>query len=112
VEQPAFSGFARYKAVYEHTKDGTNTQAILVISDAAEGVEVFVNGKSLGIEITPPMRYDITKHLKPGQNERIIEVATTLERQCYPLLDQMGKAMAPVPSGESGLTGCASVFVK
>ena len=35
----------------------------------------------------------------------MIEVATTLERQCYPLLDGYRKMMAPVPTSGSGLTG-------
>ena len=76
-EQLTFSGFVRYMTKFsvDHT-DGL----CLVISDASEGVEVFVNGQSAGIQIAPPYRYDISAIAMQGENELIIEVATTLER--------------------------------
>lgn len=101
-EQPEFSGFVRYTATFEleHTAG-----LCLLITDAAEGVEVFVNGVSAGLQIVPPYRYDISALAKPGINTIAIEVATTLERKCYPLLDQMGKRLARKPCAGSGITG-------
>lgn len=107
-EQPEFSGFVRYTAHF--TADRTEGLT-LVISDASEGVEVFLNGQSLGIQVAPPFRYDLSKTAKAGDNELVIEVATTLERQCYPLIDGMRKMLVSAPSGTSGLSGTVTVFV-
>ena len=54
---------------------------LLEISDAHEGVEVFVNGTSLGIQIVPTYRYDLSSAVRDGEDELAIEVATTLERR-------------------------------
>jgi len=106
-ELPEFSGFVRYKTSFKtESTDGL----VLVIDDAAEGVEVFVNGKSAGIQIVPVYRFDISAFAKPGDNELVIEVATTLERKCYPMLDRMRKMMARVPCAGSGLTGTVKLY--
>lgn len=57
-ERPDFSGFARYESAFELPGPGRVT---LELTDACEGVEVFVNDKSAGIQIVPPFRYDLTK---------------------------------------------------
>jgi len=64
-----------------------------------------VNGSSLGIQIAPPFRYDLTGALTAGRNKLVIEVATTLERQAFPLLDDYGKAVTKPPVEKTGLTG-------
>ena len=66
-------------------------EGILEITDAYEGVEVFVNGKSLGIQVVPPYRYDLTEGLVKGTNELVIEVATTLERAMAQQPDIFGR---------------------
>ena len=107
IENPEFSGFARYETSIVFSGEGTVT---LEITDADEGVEVFVNGRSLGIEIAPPMRYDLSSHLIQGENLLAIEVATTLERQAFPLLDDYGKKVTCPPSGKTGLTGTVRLY--
>lgn len=70
-----FSGIIRYETDYfgkAHT---------LEITDAYEGVEVFVNGQSAGIQIVPPFSFDLRNLSQDGQNLLTIEVATTLERE-------------------------------
>ncbi|MBQ7839326.1 MAG: hypothetical protein IJ390_02405 [Lachnospiraceae bacterium] len=106
-EQPEFSGFARYESSIHISGNPTS---VLEITDAAEGVEVFVNGRSLGIQIAPPFRYDITDSLKDGENRIVIEVATTLERQSYPLLNAIGKMVTKPPTCKTGLTGAVRLF--
>ena len=107
VEQPEFSGFIRYETglVFDSEETG-----VLEITHAEEGVEVFVNGRSLGIQIAAPFRYDLTGFLWAGVNEIAIEVATTLERQSYPLLDEYGKNVTKEPFGKSGLTGTVLLY--
>ena len=75
-EDPIFSGFLRY----ETTVSLDGSPALLEIDYADEDVEVFVNDVSLGIQVAPPMRYDISAAVQPGENHIRIEVATTLER--------------------------------
>ena len=75
---PDFSGFIAYETRFTL---GKVSRALLEITDAHEGIEVFVNGENAGIEILPPYLFDITRLVKPGENTLRIEVATTLERE-------------------------------
>ena len=99
-EQPEFSGFVRYETHFSLEED---TALVLVITDAEEGVEVFLNGESAGIQIVPEYVYELSG--KQGENTLVIEVATTLERQCYPLLEGYRKMLAAPPREGSGITG-------
>ncbi|MDR0375556.1 MAG: hypothetical protein LBH85_07510, partial [Treponema sp.] len=102
-EMPEFSGFVKYKTKF--VAEDSQKYA-LVIDNASEGVEVFVNGNSAGIQIVPKYRFDISGLVKTGENELVIEVATTLERQCYGhITDPMMKQNTPQPSSEIGITG-------
>ena len=103
-EEPEFSGFVRYENRFEGEEAATY---ILEISDAYEGVEVFLNGKSLGIQIVPSYRYELSSYVKDGENEIAIEVATTLEREMAkypnPYAKYIGQEVKP--SSFSGITG-------
>ena len=70
-----FSGFIRYETCF------TGKAQMLEITDAYEGVEVFVNGRSAGIQVVPPYRFDLRTLTRDGENSLVIEVATTLERE-------------------------------
>ncbi len=107
-EQPKFSGFARYERSFQL---GKTAGAVLEISDAHEGVEVFVNGQSAGIQVAPPFRYDITGLVKEGENYLRIEVATTLERQVG-RRGLLGLLLTPKPSALSGITGEVALYVQ
>src|SRR5699024_6819669 len=78
LKYPEFSGFIRYEKEIEVS---SLKQASLIIEDAFEGVEVFVNDESVGIQVAPPFAFDISKQIKSGTNKLRIEVATTLERE-------------------------------
>jgi hypothetical protein len=108
-----FSGFIRYEKALEV---GGPVKAVLEITDAYEGVEVFVNGESLGIQVVPSFVYDLTDHLVLGKNTLTIEVATTLERQMSKdktsffrnlALGMRKKEMAP-----TGLTGEVRLYLE
>lgn len=105
-EMPKFSGVVRYER--EITLQKLPRQAQLVITDAHEGVEAFVNGKSQGIQIVPPFRFELTPHMRTGINDLRIEVATTLERENADLPDvtrmymSLGPKQPVCPSGISG----------
>lgn len=107
-EQPDFSGFVRYDNTIVLTKEdlpaGKEERILLEITDAYEGVEVFVNGESLGIQIVPSFVFDLTHRLHTGENLIRIEVATTLERAMYSVPDRMGRPK-PQPKDPSGING-------
>ena len=110
AELPEFSGFIRYESSF--TLDAPDSKVTLEITDAREGVEVFVNGKSAGLQIAPPYRYDLTALAVPGENTIAIEVATTLDRQCYGMnKDDVTFKMRGLtePTEPTGLTGTVTV---
>ena len=102
-EEPEFSGFARYENtyIYENTLD----PIILEITDAYEGVELFVNEQSLGIQVVPPYRYNLSSFLKEGENQICIEVATTLERETAKNPGIYLKAEEKTTLSPTGITG-------
>lgn len=109
LEKPKFSGFVRYETNFPG-KAGQET--LLEISDAEEGVEVFLNGQSLGIQIAPPFRYCLTDAIAEGENKLVIEVATTLERQTFPMLKGYSKLIATKPGSGTGLTGTVRLITR
>lgn len=76
-ENKKFAGVIRYETEIELTEE---EKAVLEITDAYEGVEVFLNGTSLGIQVVPAFLYDLTTAQKTGKNTLAIEVATNLGR--------------------------------
>ena len=90
-----FSGYIRYEATFKHPAQ------TLEITDAYEGVEVFLNGESLGIQVVPPFTYDLRGKVRDGENKLAVEVATTLERE-----NNKGKNGAP-----TGITGEIALYL-
>jgi hypothetical protein len=104
-EKPGFAGFARYeRSVILSAEQAAKSRMILEITEAYEGVELFVNGISAGIQIAPPFRYDAVSLVKAGENFLVIEVATTLERQIEPsgLAAMMASSKPKAPTGITG----------
>jgi hypothetical protein len=105
-ERPEFSGFVRYENTFLAQGD---EKLVLEITNAAEGVEVFVNGQSAGIQIVPPYVYNLSSLVKKGENPLAIEVATTLERESG------GKGFSSTSMGSSisslsGITGEVKLY--
>lgn len=105
-EMPLFSGFVRYEKEMELSLK-KEENLLLELTDAAEGVEVFVNGNSAGIQIPPFCRYDLTPFWREGRNVLCIEIATTLEREMSTLPNPMAAVMGGEqnPSSPSGING-------
>ena len=95
---PRFSGFVRYENTF--TINPGFKRAALTVTDAYEGVELFVNGVSLGLQIAPPFRYEITDVVRAGENTVVIEAATSLERE---------NASKDTPVCGSGVTGVCRI---
>lgn len=104
-EYPDFSGFVRYETVFEAQGQG---RCRLEITDADQcGIEVFLNGESLGIRVATPCRYDLSDFVKEGTNSLAIEVATTAERENAKNMAMKG--MPYTPKTKSGI--CDKVFL-
>lgn len=104
-EMPEFSGYVRYENRFEADK---SQEVSIEITDAAEGVEVFLNGISLGIQIVPEFVYDLSENIRQGINEIVIEVATTLERENAGIPDVTGEVKKAV--SKSGITGQVALW--
>ncbi len=76
-EEPGFSGFVRYET---HFRAQKGSRLTLTVTDASEGIEVFLNGRSAGLQYVPPYQFDLSGFLEDGHNTLIIEAATTMER--------------------------------
>ncbi len=100
--EPGFDGIVRYCTLFDYEQGEVD----LEITDAYEGVEVFVNGLSLGIQVIPGYRYRLTDCCRKGRNELIIEVATTLERT-GPVLQS---SSYPGKTGKTGITGAVNLY--
>lgn len=102
-EQPTFSGYVRYDNCFVAE---AGEKLVLEITDAYEGVEVWVNGINLGIQIVPVYLYDISGAVKEGKNTVRIEVATTLERE------QPDQTWVPETKSPTGINGVVKLWRK
>ncbi|OOM74217.1 hypothetical protein CLPUN_40990 [Clostridium puniceum] len=50
-------------------------------------MELWINNEYADMKICPPYIYYISKYLKKGENKICVEVATTLDRDCFTRLD-------------------------
>lgn len=69
------SGTLRYETIVKMTVNG---KTVLEIENAYETVEVFVNGRSAGVRLSKPYRFDLSEFLEDGKNKLAIEVTNTL----------------------------------
>ncbi len=102
-EHPDFSGFLRYETSFPATE---NEPLRLVIEDAQDSVEAFLNGESLGLQIVPPFEYELSGKLREGENQLAIEVATTAARDVNrQMKNPILKKVFPLVLRSIGLTG-------
>lgn len=109
-EEPLFSGFVRYEREYLHQ----GGEAVLEVTDAYEGAELFLNGESLGIQVAPPFRWPLDG-VKAGSNRLRLEIATTLERETSNLPNPMAAWLGQEPqepSCPSGINGRVRLWHK
>ena len=72
-----------------------------------EIAEVFVNGRSVGCQIVPPYRFDITEHVSQGTNR--LTVVTAAHRG-YAERDRLSACMVFEPTGLLGpVTLCEEI---
>ena len=110
-EQPKFSGWVRYTNRVDLDHIG---RTVLVITNAYEGVEVFVNGVSAGVQVVPTYRFDISDLIRKGDNEIVIEVSTTLERERAAAKNRtiQERLMQAKNPASTGITGTAHIYME
>jgi hypothetical protein len=73
-----FSGFACYETTF--VLDSPKA-LILEISNASGGLEVFMNGETLGLQKKSPCYYDLSSLTRKGKNYLAIEVAIGIKQK-------------------------------
>jgi hypothetical protein len=70
-----FKGFACYETTFALDN---KKPLLLEISDTSGSVEVYMNGDTAGMRITPPYHYDLSNLARKGKNYLAVEIAVNL----------------------------------
>jgi hypothetical protein len=74
----AYSGGALYRKSIAISADDVKNKLELDLGDLVSSAELFVNGKSAGIHLSPPWKFDVTSFAKPGENKVEVMIYNTL----------------------------------
>ena len=74
----SYSGGLWYSRTIELGPDEITGRVRLDLGEVVSSAEVLVNGKSAGIRVAPPWRWDITPRVEPGPNRVEVVVYNTL----------------------------------
>ncbi|AZS14314.1 glycosylhydrolase-like jelly roll fold domain-containing protein [Paenibacillus lutimineralis] len=77
---PRFTGTFRYETTVEWN-NALPKNMWLDLGEVYETAEVLVNGRSAGVRISPPYRFDISGSLEQGANMLTVEVTNTLVKE-------------------------------
>lgn len=106
--QPSFSGFIRYETEFDAV---AQEQLQLEVTESWDSMEVFLNGRSLGIQVKPPFVYDLGELAPDGKNYLAIEVATTAARDVNARVKSwILKKVFPLVLHRTGITGDVTLY--
>jgi hypothetical protein len=74
----SYSGGAWYRKTIELKADDLKNKLEIDLGDLVSSAELFVNGKSAGIKLAPPWKFDITKLAELGENNIEVLIYNTL----------------------------------
>jgi hypothetical protein len=95
---PDFSGTIAYETTF--TAEGPGGQGVFLdLGQVGETAEVWLNGSALGVRLGRPYVFDVTDHLRAGENRLRVEVTNTL---VYELKDDFSRFLPQDPSGLLG----------
>lgn len=103
---PTYSGIGVYQQSVEFTKEESQNNIEVDLGEVAVATELLVNGKSAGVRVAAPFKFNISKWVRPGKNDIEIRVANTLAPHLA--IPRMTIALGPT---ESGLIGPVSIEV-
>ncbi|MGI6326339.1 MAG: glycoside hydrolase family 2 [Saccharofermentanales bacterium] len=110
IERPNFSGTVRYETAVE-VQTETGQEHVLLLEEANEAVEVWVNDTYAGIRLCPPYRFPVGELLVTGRNTLRIEVTNTLENQMRGKVSPATSILhAPGFTLPVGLTGKVEIY--
>jgi hypothetical protein len=75
---PTFSGIGVYQQKMAFTARELDYQTILDLGEVLVAAEVLVNGKSAGVRLARPFRFQLTDLIRAGQNTIEVRVANTI----------------------------------
>jgi hypothetical protein len=97
---PTYSGIVVYKQKFQLNETEIQKEISLDLGEVLVASEVFVNGKSAGVKVAKPFKFNISNLVKQGENEIEVRVANTLAPHYS--LPRRAMNLGPV---ESGLIG-------
>jgi len=74
----AYSGGAWYRKTIELKPEDLKNKLEIDLGDLVSSAEVFVNGKSAGIKLSPPWKFEFTKLAQQGENKVEVLIYNTL----------------------------------
>ena len=74
----AYSGGAYYQKTITISADDLKSRVQIDLGDLVSSAELFVNGKSAGIRLSPPWKFDVTSLAKSGENKIEVMIYNTL----------------------------------
>lgn len=74
----AYSGGAWYRKTININADDLKSRLEIDLGDLVSSAELFVNGNSTGIRLSPPWKFDITEFVKQGENKIEVLIYNTL----------------------------------
>jgi len=104
---PTYSGMGIYQQNVHLTVEEAEKDIELDLGDVYVAAEVFVNGKSAGVKVAAPFKYNLSKLVKTGDNELEIRVVNTLAP--HYTIPRKALDLGPV---ESGLVGPVKLKVR
>ncbi|HBP37980.1 MAG TPA: hypothetical protein DD640_04430 [Clostridiales bacterium] len=89
-----FSGLGHYTKKVSVTELPADARVLLSLGRVAISAEVFVNGESAGLTYFEPYVLDVTRWIKPGENELRIVVANTLSNKMSQYQELAGNGLS------------------
>lgn len=74
----AYSGGAWYRKTIDIASEDLKNKLIIDLGDLVSSAELWINGKSAGIKLSPPWTFDITKLAKQGKNNLEVLIYNTI----------------------------------
>lgn len=97
---PTYSGIGVYSQKVEFTADELNRQIVLDLGQVLVAAEVLVDGRSVGIRLARPFKFDLTRFVTEGENRIEVRVANTIAPH-YTVTNQAHN-LGPTASGLIG----------
>ena len=102
----AYSGGALYRKTIAVSAGDLKNKVEMDLGDLVSSAELFVNGKSAGIRLSPPWKFDITPMIKSGDNKIEVMIYNTLANN-YTTIPTRYRGLI-----KSGLIGPVTLIVK